>query len=50
VFSHHDNIVSPQAGQTIADARVIEVSGLGHLTLARAPEIGRTVIAELARG
>lgn len=47
VLSHHDNIVSPQAHQTIAHARTVAVSGLGHLTLARAPEIGRVVLRAL---
>ncbi len=34
VFSHHDNIVAPQAVQTLPDARTVALAGLGHLTLA----------------
>ena len=34
LLSHHDNIVAPQAIQRLPDARVLEYSGLGHLTLA----------------
>ncbi len=34
VLSHHDNIVAPQAVQTLPGTRVVEFSGLGHLTLA----------------
>ena len=34
VLSHHDNIVAPQALQTLPGARVVEFSGLGHLSLA----------------
>jgi pimeloyl-ACP methyl ester carboxylesterase len=34
MFSHHDNIVAPQAVQTLPDARVLAFSGLGHLSLA----------------
>lgn len=49
VLSHHDNIVTPQASQTLPGARVLEFSALGHLTLARAPEVIDTVIAELGR-
>jgi pimeloyl-ACP methyl ester carboxylesterase len=34
IFSHHDNIVAPQANQTLPDAKVLAFSGMGHLTLA----------------
>lgn len=34
ILSHHDNIVAPQAVQTLPDAHVIELAGVGHLTLA----------------
>ena len=34
VFSHDDNVVVPQAFQTLPDAETIDFSGLGHLTLA----------------
>ena len=34
VLSHHDNIVAPQAIQTLEGARTIAFGGLGHLSLA----------------
>lgn len=35
ILSHHDNIVAPQAGQTIPQAdRTHELAGIGHLSLA----------------
>ncbi|GAA4411317.1 alpha/beta fold hydrolase [Quisquiliibacterium transsilvanicum] len=34
LLSHHDNIVAPQSIQTLAGARTIEFSGIGHLSLA----------------
>jgi pimeloyl-ACP methyl ester carboxylesterase len=34
VLSHHDNIVSPQAYQTLPGARTVEVSAIGHISLA----------------
>ena len=33
ILSHHDNMVSPQAGQTIPGAQTIEFAGLGHVRL-----------------
>jgi triacylglycerol esterase/lipase EstA (alpha/beta hydrolase family) len=34
VLSHHDNIVAPQAVQVLPDAKVVEFSAIGHLSLA----------------
>jgi pimeloyl-ACP methyl ester carboxylesterase len=34
LLSHHDNIVAPQSIQTLAGARTVEFSGIGHLSLA----------------
>jgi pimeloyl-ACP methyl ester carboxylesterase len=39
VFSHQDNIVAPQATQTLPDARTVAFSGLGHLSLAIDPRV-----------
>jgi len=39
VLSHHDNIVAPQAIQTLPGARVLAFSGLGHLSLAMEPRV-----------
>jgi triacylglycerol esterase/lipase EstA (alpha/beta hydrolase family) len=33
ILSHHDNIVAPQAIQTIPGARTVEFGGIGHLSL-----------------
>jgi triacylglycerol esterase/lipase EstA (alpha/beta hydrolase family) len=49
VFSHHDNIVAPQAGQTLPDARVVAFSGIGHLSLAYHPAVHGVVEDALAR-
>ena len=32
-FSHHDNIVTPQSVQVLADAEIIELGGVGHLSM-----------------
>ncbi len=34
ILTHHDNIVSPQAGQTVAGAACVELGGVGHIALA----------------
>lgn len=34
VLSHHDNIVAPQAIQTLPGAQTVEFAGIGHLSLA----------------
>lgn len=35
ILSHHDNIVAPQAVQTLPGARSVEFGGIGHLSLVR---------------
>jgi len=47
VLSHHDNIVAPQAVQTLPEARLVELSGLGHLTLAVHPRVWQATAAAL---
>ncbi len=47
ILSHHDNIVAPQAGQTLSGARTIELSGLGHITLAYDGGVRARVLALL---
>jgi len=47
VLSHHDNIVAPQAVQTLPGARVVEFSGLGHLTLATHRSVWQAVAEAL---
>lgn len=40
ILSHHDNIVAPQAGQTLPQAcRTHELAGIGHLSLAYDPAV-----------
>ena len=33
ILSHHDQIVAPQSIQTLPDAHIIELSGIGHMTM-----------------
>lgn len=47
VLSHHDNIVAPQAIQTLPDAGLVELSGLGHLSLAMHPRVWQAAGAAL---
>lgn len=47
VLSHHDNIVAPQAVQILPGARVVEFSGLGHLSLASDRAVWQVVATAL---
>jgi triacylglycerol esterase/lipase EstA (alpha/beta hydrolase family) len=47
ILSHHDNIVAPQASQTVAGAKTIELHGIGHVALAYSDEVLQLVINEL---
>jgi triacylglycerol lipase len=49
VLSHHDNIVVPQAIQTLADAEVIELSGIGHISLALDPHVWDSFASRLVQ-
>lgn len=49
IWSHHDNIVSPQESSRLADARNIEVAGIGHVTLAFSPLVQDLVLQEIHR-
>jgi len=49
VLTHHDNIVVPAAAQVLPGARVIELGGLGHLTLAYDTRVRDAVGEALAR-
>lgn len=46
ILSTHDNIVSPQTIQTIPGAHTIELTRLGHLTLALEPMVW-TIVGEI---
>jgi pimeloyl-ACP methyl ester carboxylesterase len=47
VLTHHDNIVAPQAMQTVSGAKTIELHGIGHVALAYSEEVLQIVINEL---
>jgi triacylglycerol lipase len=47
VLTHHDNIVAPQALQTVAGAKTIELHGIGHVALAYSDEVLQLVLKEL---
>jgi triacylglycerol esterase/lipase EstA (alpha/beta hydrolase family) len=47
IYSHHDNIVSPQTSSQLAGARNIEFHGIGHVALALNPMIQARVIEEI---
>lgn len=49
IFSHDDNVVVPQAFQTLPDAEIIEFSGLGHLTLAMDQQVWEAVESRLVQ-
>jgi triacylglycerol lipase len=47
IFSHHDNIVSPQTSSRLDGARMIEYEGIGHVSLALHPLIQARILAEI---
>ncbi len=47
IWSHHDNIVSPQESSRLDGARNIEVAGIGHVTLAFSPQVQKLVLQEI---
>jgi triacylglycerol lipase len=47
IFTHQDNIVAPQANQTVPGAKEIQLSGIGHVALAYSPAVMQLVIDEL---
>jgi triacylglycerol lipase len=47
LLTHHDNIVAPQAGQTVNGAKTIELYGIGHVALAYSDEVLALVVNEL---
>jgi hypothetical protein len=48
IFSHHDNIISPQTSSLLPGARNLAFGGIGHVALGRNPRILGTVMRELA--
>jgi triacylglycerol lipase len=47
IYSHHDNIVAPQANQYLPQAKKIELSGIGHVAMAYSDDVAKLVLAEL---
>jgi triacylglycerol esterase/lipase EstA (alpha/beta hydrolase family) len=47
MFTHHDNIVAPQAVQTIDGAKMIEFSGMGHVAMVYNRNVQDAVVSEL---
>jgi triacylglycerol esterase/lipase EstA (alpha/beta hydrolase family) len=47
IYSHHDNIISPQTSSHLPGAKNIQLRGIGHVTLALHPEVQAIVIDEI---
>jgi len=47
IWSHHDNIISPQNSSHLSGARNIELHGIGHVALAMHPKVQKIVIDEI---
>jgi triacylglycerol esterase/lipase EstA (alpha/beta hydrolase family) len=47
IMTHHDNIVAPQAMQTIQGAKTIELHAIGHVALAYSDKVLQLVVNEL---
>ncbi|WP_420474206.1 esterase/lipase family protein [Noviherbaspirillum sp. ST9] len=47
IYSHHDNIISPQTSSHLEGAKNIELSGIGHVALGFDPDVQAMVIREV---
>ena len=47
IYSHHDNIISPQTSSHLDGAKNIELNGIGHVALGFDPEVQAMVIREI---
>jgi triacylglycerol lipase len=47
LYSHHDNIVSPQTSSALPGAKNVEFHGIGHVALALHPAVQARVIEEV---
>ncbi|HYC42852.1 MAG TPA: alpha/beta fold hydrolase [Noviherbaspirillum sp.] len=47
IYSHHDNIISPQTSSHLEGAKNIELNGIGHVALGFDPEVQAMVIREI---
>lgn len=49
IYSHHDNIISPQTSSHLPGAENIEFHGIGHVALALHPAVQARVLQEIRR-
>lgn len=49
IYSHHDNIVSPQTSSHLAGAKNIALHGIGHVALAFHPAVQALVVDEISK-
>jgi len=47
IYSRHDNMVFPQATSRLAGARLLAISGVGHIAMLRSPLLLGALLAEL---
>ena len=47
IYSHHDNIISPQTSSRLPGAKNIELNAIGHVALAPDPKVQAIVIREI---
>lgn len=47
IYSHHDNIISPQTSSYLPGAKNVEFHGIGHVALALNPTIQAKVVEEI---
>jgi triacylglycerol esterase/lipase EstA (alpha/beta hydrolase family) len=47
IYSHHDNIISPQTSSHLEGAKNIELNGVGHVALGFDPDVQAMVIREI---
>jgi pimeloyl-ACP methyl ester carboxylesterase len=47
VYSRHDNMVLPQANGRLEGARMVAISGVGHIAMLRCALVARALVAEL---
>ena len=48
IYTHHDNIISPQTSSFLAGARNIELGGVGHVAMGRNRRVLERVMREIA--
>ncbi|SFB92206.1 esterase/lipase family protein [Massilia yuzhufengensis] len=49
IYTHHDNIVSPQTSSELAGARNLAFGGVGHVALGRNPRVLDAVMREITQ-